>query len=116
SAAHLDGGTAGRRSAARHDVLGPDLVGVRIEIDEVAAADVDGADGKAHLAGIDAVEVDEPLERAAQLRSVVPAGGLDRTRRRKVRRRYSRFEKTGSALEQGRCGAQPVEKDVTGVA
>ena len=115
-AVHLDGGTAGRQRAARHDVLGPDLVAGRIEIDEVAAADVDGADGKAHLAGVDAVEVDEPLERAAQRRGVVPAGGLDRARRREVRRRNARLEKAGSPFEQGRSGAELVEEDVTGIA
>src|SRR5262249_4199491 len=115
-ALHLDGRTAGWKRAARHDVLGPYLVAVRIEIDEVAAANVDGADAEAHLAEIDAIEVDEPLQRAPQRRRVVPTGGLDRTRRREVRRQNARLEKAGSTLEQGRSGAQSVEQDVTGIA
>src|SRR5262245_35004324 len=86
-AIHLDGGTAGRQRPARHDVLGPDRVGGRVEIHEVAAADIDGADTEPHLAGIDAIEVDESFQRAAQRGGVVPAGGLHRTWRSKVRRR-----------------------------
>src|SRR5215470_14343851 len=77
---YFDCRTAGRQRAARHDVLGPDLVGRRIEIDEIAAADVDGADAEPHLAGIDAVEIDEALECAAQRRGVIPADSLDRAR------------------------------------
>src|SRR5262249_43270087 len=78
--------------------------------------DVDGADAEAHLAGVDAIEIDEPLQGAPQRRGVVPAGGLDRARRCEVRRRHSRFEKAGSPLEQGRFGAQPIEEDVTHIA
>ena len=40
-----------------------------IEIDEIAAAHIDGADAESHFAGVDAVEVDEALQ-----------GGLERPR------------------------------------
>src|SRR5262249_28655611 len=115
-AVHLDGGTAGRQRAARHDVLGPNGVGGRIEIDEVAGADVDGPDAEAHRAGIDAVEIDEPLERAAQWRRVIPAGRLDRARRRKIRRDNSRLEEPGSTLEDSRSGVQSIEENVAEIA
>src|SRR5262245_15580353 len=109
-AVHLDGGTTGRQRAGRHDVLGPDLVGGGVEIHEVAAANIDRAHAEPHLAGVEAIEIDQPLQRAAQRRGVVPAGGLGRARRSKVRRRQSRLEKAGSALDQGGAGAQPIEK------
>ena len=46
----LDGGKAGRQRSARHDVLGPDRVGVAVEIDEIARPDVDRARAKARYA------------------------------------------------------------------
>src|SRR5262245_19053299 len=96
-------------------MLGADLVAGRIEIDEVAAADIDGADAEPHLAVIDAIKIDEPLERAAQRRRVVPAGGLDSAGRRKIGRRDSRLEEARSALEQGRSRPQSIEENVTEV-
>ena len=45
-----------------------------VEVDEIAGAHVDGADAEAHLAGIDPVEVDKPLERALQQLGFVEAG------------------------------------------
>src|SRR5262245_1712046 len=109
-AIHLDGGTARRQRSARHDVFGPDRVGRRIEIHEVAAANIDRADAESHLAGIDAIEVDKPLQRAAQRGGVVPAGGLHRPRRGEIRRRQSRGEESGSTLEQRGAGTQPSEQ------
>ncbi len=40
-------------------MLEGDLVRRGVEINEVAGADIDRADAKAHLAGIDAVEIDQ---------------------------------------------------------
>jgi hypothetical protein len=87
-----------------------------LKIDEIAGADVDGADAEAHRAGIDAIEVNEPLERAAQRGRVIPAGRLDRSRWRKIRWNNSRLEEPGSTLEDGGSGAQPIEENVAEIA
>ena len=89
---------------------------VEFEIDEIAAADIDGADAEPHLAAVDAVEVDEPLERAFERRGVVPAGGLDRPRRSQIRRRPSRREEPLGALEQRCVGVESVEETAAPVA
>jgi hypothetical protein len=40
-------------------MLEADRMGLRVEIDEIAAEDIDRADAKAHLAGIDTIEIDQ---------------------------------------------------------
>ena len=57
----LDRWEAWRQSAARHDVLGPDLVRLVVEIDEIAGRNIYCADAEAHLARIDPVEIDQLL-------------------------------------------------------
>ena len=47
------------------------LVRRRVEIDEIAGAHVDRADADARRAAIDAVEVDQPLQRRVHRRDVV---------------------------------------------
>jgi hypothetical protein len=49
-------------------------------------------------------------------RGVVPARGLERTRRSQIRRRHSRCEKALGAFNQGRSGTQPVQDNMTHVA
>ena len=53
---------AGRQRARSGDMFVVDFVRRGVEIGEVAAADIDCADAEAHLAGIDAIEIDQPLE------------------------------------------------------
>ena len=72
----LDRRKAGRKRAARHHVLGSDRMRFVVEVDEIAGAHVHRADAEAHLAGIDPVEVDKPLERALQELGFVKARGL----------------------------------------
>ena len=90
---------AGRQRAAGHHVLRADAVFRIVEVGEVARPDVDGADRQAHLARVDAIEVDEALQGRAQRRRVVE------TRRagpwpRQVGRRHARLEKAGHALHE----------------
>jgi hypothetical protein len=72
----LDGRKAGRKRSACHHVLGSDRMRFIVEIDEIASAHVHCADAQAHLARIDAVEIDQPLERALQEFGFVKARGF----------------------------------------
>jgi hypothetical protein len=67
---------AGRKRSARQHVLGPDRMRFIVEVHEIAGAHIHRADTEAHLAGIDPVEVDKPLERALQEPGFVKARGL----------------------------------------
>jgi hypothetical protein len=51
-----------RQRAARHDVLGPDGVRVRIEIDEVARPHIDRANAEAERAGIEPIKINQSLK------------------------------------------------------
>ena len=56
------GGKAWRQSAACEDVLRPDL-GLRIiEVREISCPHVYGSDAEANFSGINAVEIDKPLQ------------------------------------------------------
>ena len=87
-------GKPGGQCPARHDVFGHDLVRRRIEIDAIAAADVDGADAQSRRAGVQAVEIDEFLQCAFQLTCVVKAGRFDCPFGLQPLHRCSRAEKT----------------------
>jgi hypothetical protein len=65
-AVDLDRGKPGGSAPLAMTCSGPDACARRVEIDEVAAADIDRADAEAHLAGIDPVEIDQPLQRVLQ--------------------------------------------------
>src|SRR5258708_3181736 len=73
--------------------------GVRfgVEIDEIAASHVDGADAQTDCACIDTIEVDKSFERAPQLTGVVIARGVRSSRWRQPWRRGSRCEESGRA-------------------
>src|ERR1700692_5005343 len=62
-----------RQCRARHDVLGADGVRRGIEIDEIAAPDVDSADAKTQALGIDAVEIDQFFECLLEANGIVKA-------------------------------------------
>src|SRR5262249_50599989 len=72
-AVDLGGGKARWQRAAGHDMRGSDLVGGGVEIDEIAGSYVDSADAQAGAAGVDAIKVDEALERDLQRRYVIEA-------------------------------------------
>jgi hypothetical protein len=89
---------------------GTDLFGGIVEVGEVAGADVHGADAQAHLARVDAVEVDQALERGAQRFGVVVAGGAE-GRPSRIGLAGARCEEAGHALQQHASGGQLVEPD-----
>src|SRR5258707_10015207 len=71
---YFHGGKAGRQSAAREDVLRPYLDLRIIEVREIACPDVYGSDVEANFSGINAVEIDKPLQCGFQPARVVVAG------------------------------------------
>jgi len=64
---------ARRQRRARHDVLRTKPPLARVEVDRVALADVGRADAQARMAGVEEVEIDEPLERAPERSGIVEA-------------------------------------------
>src|SRR5262249_56446591 len=72
--------------AGGDDVLRGNAVGGGVEIDEIPGPHVDRADAQAGAAGIDAIKVDEALERGLQRRYIIVAdrvGTLDFPRHRR---------------------------------
>ncbi len=87
-----------------------------VEVDEIAGAHVHGADTEAHLAGIDPVEVDKPLERALQQLGFVEARGLESAVRVQPGSGLSKREKAGGASEEGIGRTEMVEERARQVA
>jgi hypothetical protein len=77
-----------------------DLVAGAVEIDKIAAADVHRPDAETHSAGIDAVEVDEALQRGPEGGDVVETDSLRAAGRMQERRRHVRREEARRAAEQ----------------
>src|SRR6266850_233500 len=103
---------SGRQRAARHDVAHVQALRGRIEISHVAGAHVDRANREAKLARVEAVEVDQPLERVLEQRGVVVADGADAAARLQRRRRKARCEESGHAEQQRLRGREAVEPAV----
>src|SRR6516165_4536655 len=61
---------AGRQGAAGHHMLRANLVGGVVEIDEVAAANVHGADAETSSPGVYQVEIHQAFERALDTASI----------------------------------------------
>jgi hypothetical protein len=53
----FNGGEAGRQCATSHDVLRPDDMGVRVEINEISRSDVHRADAEAKVPGVQTIEI-----------------------------------------------------------
>src|SRR5262249_8339830 len=87
-----------------------DLVRGCIEIGEIAAVHLDRADAKAHLAGIDAVEIDQTLQSRAQRRVVVIARFIRTARRPNGRWRQARHKEIRRAEQQDVQGACLIDK------
>ncbi len=102
----LDRRKGRRQGAARHHVLGADAVGGVVEIDEVSGRHVDRTDAEARLAGVDPIEIDQPLEGRLQRRRIVVAGRLRRARLRQPWPGQARREEAGGAADLGQCGAE----------
>ena len=112
----LDRRKAGRKRSARHHVLGSDRMRFVVEVDEIAGAHVHRADAEAHLAGIDPVEVDKPLERALQELGFVEARGLKSAVRVQPGSGLPKREKARGARDEGVGRAQLVEERARQVA
>src|SRR5262245_8261070 len=100
-----------RRQRARGcDMFESDLVCGVVEIDEIATAHFDRADAKAHLTGIDTVEIDHALECRTQRRGVVVARFVGTARRPNGRRWQARHEEIRRAEQQDIHGVRLIEK------
>src|SRR5260370_40409144 len=91
-------------------MVGSDRVGGGIEVDEVSAARINGADAKPCLAGIDPVEIYQALEGAFEHPCVIEARRLKSAVRMQPGGRLTPTDKVGSALEAGGCRAPLDEK------
>jgi len=58
-------------------MLGPDAISRVVEIGEVAGGHVDGADAEPQVAGIDAIEIHQALERPLERGGVIVARLVD---------------------------------------
>ena len=97
-------------------MLGSDRVRFVVEIDEIAGAHFHGADAQAHLTRIDAVEIDQPLERAIQEFGFVKARGLRGAVRVQPRGRLPKREKArGTRRDRAAC-AKLVEERAREIA
>jgi hypothetical protein len=105
----LDGREAGRQRAARHDVLRADHVRVGVEVDEVAAAHVDRAEAQVRLAVVDAVEVDDALQRRPQPGDDRGVDGPDGDAGHPVRLKVRLRESLVDAGLVGSQGASPLQ-------
>src|SRR5712675_2336789 len=111
----LDGGKAGWQCPARHNVVRTDPVGRGIEIHEVAAPHIDGADAKTHAVGVDPIEINQLLERRLETAGIVSAGSLQGSGWMQPRHWRSRREEPGRATHQSDIGAdlvQPLPRNI----
>src|SRR5260370_9722665 len=90
-------------------MVGSDRVGGGIEVDEVSAARINGADAQPCLAGIDPVEIYQALEGAFEHPCVIEARRLKSAVRMQPVGRLRQTENVRGALEDGGCRPQLVE-------
>src|SRR5262249_2579718 len=105
----------GRRETRRQrtrggDMFESDLVRGVVEIGEIAAAHFDRADAKAHLAGIDTLEIDQTLECRTQQRVVVIARSLRTAGRPNGWRWQARHKEIRRTEQQDIYGTSLIEK------
>src|SRR5262249_31094620 len=108
--ADFGGREAGRQRSRSGDVFEADFVRLGVEIGEVATADIDRADAEAHLAGIDAIEIDQPLEGRPQGRIVVIARLVGAGWRPDRRRRHAWHEEIRRTEQKDVHGARLIEQ------
>ena len=114
----LDGWEAGWQCAACHHMLGSDDVRPGVEIDEVAAAHIDGAKAETRVpvVGVDPVEVDEALEGGFEWPRVIVARRLDRAGWMKPRIEESRLEEARRSGAGNHGGAHLIGKGAGSLA
>ena len=115
-AVDLDRRKRRRQRAACHDVFRPDAVRGGIEISEIAGPHIDGADAQARRPVIDAIEIDQPLQRLLERACVVvacrphgaagPEPGRHRPQRKKARRAVQQHAPGGPLIEQAARGVE----------
>src|SRR5262245_37860951 len=106
----LDGRKSRRQRAAGNHVLGADRLCRVVETDEVAGAHVHRANAEAHFTRIDAVEVDDLLERRLEEFGLVKARRFEATCGLQPWCRLAQGEEPGRATEQRPGRAHLVEK------
>src|SRR5947207_1796452 len=112
----LDRGKSGRQCTARHHVLRADAVRCRVEIGDVAGADVYRADAEAHGAAVDPVEIDQPLQCRSERSRVVITRRLNRALGPEPRYERARREEAWRAERQRPAGAPLVQQRASGIA
>src|SRR5436309_4934268 len=116
-----NGGEAWRQRAGCHDMFRPDLLAELLELEIVEILEVAGghtyrADAEPRLQIVDAVEIDQMLQRFSQRGCVVIALRLRAALRPQRRRGKTRREKPGNAEGGDQGGAGLVEKRSPAVA
>ena len=107
----LDRRKARRQRTARHDMLRPDGVSGGVEIDEIAGPDIDGARAEARHPGIEAIKIDQALQRSLERFGVIEAGRRERAARLQPGHNRSRGEEAACADTREQIGAHLVERD-----
>src|SRR5437016_5061058 len=102
--------------SARHDVLRTDRASFSIEINEITAPHIDGADAEPHGVRVETIKVDERFKRRLEATGVVNAGGVRRPRRMQPRCRKPRREEPGRAADHRETRVQLVQPLPRGVA
>jgi len=99
-----------RQRAARHDVLVTERLMERVEIDLPPRADIDRAQAQTLGAAVEAIEVDDALERLAKDAGVVIADRGQAAGLGEVRAYLPRREEAGLAQRRGGPGAPCIEE------
>src|ERR1700733_638000 len=99
----------GWQCSARHDVFRTDRVRRGVEIDEITAPHIDRADAKSHLLGVNAVEIDQVLERLPEAAGIVKARSRYSAGRMQPRSWKSCREESACATGQSGIGAHLVQ-------
>jgi hypothetical protein len=81
-------------------MLQANLVGGRVEVDEVAAPDVHGADAEASCSGVNQVEIHQAFEGGLERNKIVVAHSFGAQRRIEEGWRLTRSEESRRAAEE----------------
>src|SRR5260370_13255518 len=88
-------GEGRRECPGRHDMLWGNRVRLGVEIDEIAASHIDGADTQTDCTRIETIEVDKLFECVPQLAGVIKASGIRGSVRIQPCARVSPCEESG---------------------
>ena len=112
----LDRRETRRQRAARHDMLWANRMRLGVEIDEIAASHVDGADAQTDCACIETIKVDKSFECIVQLTGVIKARGTHGSGRIQPWRRVSRREESDRAGNYREAPMQLVQPRARSIA